>query len=235
MHAGDQDKFLKEQIDYYQARAGEYDEWFFRQGRYDRGPELNQRWFNEIGIIRQALDLFKPEGEVLELACGTGIWTQYLLRFTDRITAVDAATEALAINQRRTQSSSVRYKQENLFSWQPDKEYDLVFFSFWLSHVPPERFEAFWNMVSRALTPEGRVFFIDSQYEPTSTARDHQLREEQSTVVNRRLNDGREFQIVKVFYYAPDLSQRLGKLGWSCAIKETESYFLYGSGVKTGN
>jgi len=56
------DKFLQEQIEYYRARANEYDEWFFRQGRYDRGPELNQRWFSEIELLRQALDKFKPAG-----------------------------------------------------------------------------------------------------------------------------------------------------------------------------
>ncbi len=37
MPSENHDRFVKEQIAYYQARAGEYDEWFFRQGRYDRG------------------------------------------------------------------------------------------------------------------------------------------------------------------------------------------------------
>lgn len=31
---------LHHQIAYYRARATEYDEWFYRQGRYDRGPEV---------------------------------------------------------------------------------------------------------------------------------------------------------------------------------------------------
>ena len=41
---------LQEQVDYYRARASEYDEWFYRIGRYDRGSEINQRWFNEVGL-----------------------------------------------------------------------------------------------------------------------------------------------------------------------------------------
>ena len=79
------DKFLQEQIEYYRLRANEYDEWFFRQSRYDRGPELNQRWFSEIENLRKAVDKFNPSGDILELACGTGIWTEYLLRFGGRI------------------------------------------------------------------------------------------------------------------------------------------------------
>ena len=49
------DDLLQQQIAYYRARAGEYDEWFLRQGRYDRGPDLNQRWFDEVAVAVRAL------------------------------------------------------------------------------------------------------------------------------------------------------------------------------------
>ncbi|HEX7475725.1 MAG TPA: class I SAM-dependent methyltransferase [Dehalococcoidales bacterium] len=196
------DSLLKEQTDYYRARSGEYDEWFFRHGRYDRGPELNQSWFAEVETVRRALDAFKPAGKVLEMACGTGIWTKNLLEYAGGITAVDASKEMLAINRGRTQSTKVRYVQADLFTWQPDEQYDVVFFAFWLSHVPPERFEDFWKLVAAATKPNGRIFFIDSQYESTSTANDHKLKSKKSTSVTRLLNDGRKFQIVKVFYEA---------------------------------
>jgi ubiquinone/menaquinone biosynthesis C-methylase UbiE len=226
------DNLLSEQIAYYQARAGEYDEWFLRRGRYDRGPELNQRWFNETTELRRALAVFKPGGEILELACGTGIWTVDLLQYTGHITAVDAVAEVLAINRDRTKSPIVSYIQADLFDWQPDKKYDTVFFSFWLSHVPPERFDAFWNMVACALKPGGRIFFIDSKYDSTSTAKDHQLKEKESSQTTRRLNDGRRFQVVKVFYEMPDLSQRLHRIGWNCTLKTTDNYFFYGWGAR---
>jgi ubiquinone/menaquinone biosynthesis C-methylase UbiE len=226
----DHNPLLSQQIEYYRARAGEYDQWFFRQGRYDRGPELNQRWFAEVRMLARILDTFRPEGDILELACGTGIWTEHLVRHADQITAVDAVPEVLAVNRQRNQSRKVRFVQANLFDWQPDKEYDVVFFSFWLSHVPPERFDTFWDSVTRALKPEGRVFFIDSQYETTSTAKNHQLKEKDSISVTRRLNNGREYQIVKVFYEPQVLSQHLHQLGWNCTVEKTPNYFIYGLG-----
>jgi len=70
---------IEEQIEYYRARSGEYDEWFLRQGRYDRGPALNEAWFREVRAVRAALDTFRPTGNLLELACGTGLWTEQLL------------------------------------------------------------------------------------------------------------------------------------------------------------
>jgi demethylmenaquinone methyltransferase/2-methoxy-6-polyprenyl-1,4-benzoquinol methylase len=234
MSAENHDKFLMEQIEYYRARSNEYDEWFFRQGRYDHGAENNQHWFNEIEVLRRAVDKFKPAGEVLELACGTGIWTQYLLQYAAQITAVDAAPEVMVVNEERTQSAKVHYLQADLFNWQPDKKYDVVFFAFWLSHVPPERFEVFWKLVANALKPQGRVFFIDSRFEQTSTARNHILENPADTVIKRRLNDGREFNIVKVFYQTKDLEAKLRDAGWKMTVEQTPQYFLYGHSRKSG-
>ena len=224
------DELVSEQVDYYRARAGEYDEWFLRQGRYDHGPELNQQWFDEVKEVRAQLNAFRPAGRVLELACGTGLWTERLLQRAAYITAVDAADEVLAINQARLQSSRVKYVKADIFEWRPIEPYDMVFFGFWLSHVPPERFEAFWELVGASLAPDGRVFFVDSRYEPSSTAIDHQLEGAQSTTVTRRLSNGHEFRIVKVLYQADELTNRLARLGWSMRIDETAGYFIYGRG-----
>jgi ubiquinone/menaquinone biosynthesis C-methylase UbiE len=222
------DQLLEQQMAYYRARANEYDEWFFRQGRYDRGEKENAVWFEEVARVRAALNTFAPAGQVLELACGTGIWTEQVVQFADQITAVDASTEMIALNQARLPGKNIQYIQANLFDWQPDQIYDVVFFSFWLSHVPPERFEAFWEVVQRSLKENGRVFIIDSLYEQTSTAKDHHLRGTEATVVTRLLNDGREFEIVKVFYKPDSLSERLQNLGWRVNTHSSGRFFIYG-------
>lgn len=221
---------LAEQKAYYRARAPEYDEWFFRRGRYDRGYEVNERWFIEADAVRQALDAFKPGGRVLEFACGTGLWTAQLVRHAEQITAVDAAEEMIAINTLRLQSSKVRYIHADIFDWKPEEQYDVVFFGFWLSHVPQERFDDFWAGVASALAPGGRVFFVDSRYETTSTAIDHSLEGVDATTALRRLNGGREFRIVKVFHRAGVLSERLSALGWDVEVRETPHFFIHGQG-----
>src|SRR5215470_686955 len=92
---------LDEQLRYYRARAPEYDDWALREGSFDRGPRERTKWFAAIGKLERALDRFQPTGRVLELACGTGQWTERLTRYTDRLTAVDAAEEVLVLNRRR--------------------------------------------------------------------------------------------------------------------------------------
>ena len=222
----------QEQIAYYRARAGEYDQWFLRQGRYDRGADANARWFAEAALVEAALEAFAPASRVLEMACGTGLWTRHLARFADSLTALDASPEVLKINRARVQDPKVLYAEADLLNWTPDGVYDVVFFSFWLSHVPPERFESFWAMVQSCLAPGGRVFFVDSLYDGTSTAADHRLEEAASETQTRRLNDGREFRIVKVFHQPEELAQKLAALGWEFNVQSTPSYFLYGSGTR---
>src|SRR5947208_6757769 len=145
---------LQDQIDYYRARAGEYDEWWFRTGRYDRGPEFNTQWRAEVATAEAALEGWlaarRPQS-LLELACGTGLFTRHLAPRLPRVTAVDASSEVLAINAARVAASNVDYVEADLFSWRPAARYDAVFFSFWLSHVPEERFAAFWAVVASAL------------------------------------------------------------------------------------
>ncbi len=185
---------IEQQIEYYRARASEYDEWFLRQGRYDRGEAHKKQWFAEVAQLGEALAEFEPRGNILELACGTGWWTQNLTAYAETLTAVDASEEVLELNAQRVQSDKVRYVQADLFAWQPEERFDTIFFSFWLSHVPPERFDLFWSSLRDWLNPSGRVFLIDSLYEARSTAKDQFLRGRDDEVVTRHLNDGRTFR-----------------------------------------
>src|SRR3979411_2826093 len=85
---------------HYRARAAEYDEWWFRGGRYDRGAEQNARWHADTAAVDVALidwlGKHRP-ANVLELACGTGLITRHLAPRTDHVTAIDASAEVLAI------------------------------------------------------------------------------------------------------------------------------------------
>ena len=222
---------LQDQIAYYRARAGEYDQWWFRTGRYDRGPEFNGQWHGEVAAVERALDAWlaaqRPQN-VLELACGTGLFTRRLAPRVPRVTAVDASPEVLAINRGRVAADNVEYVEADLFSWRPVQRYDAVFFSFWLSHVPDDRFAAFWQTVAAALAPGGTAYLIDSAFDPTSTAKDHVLPGPDAGVVTRKLNDGREFRIVKLFYRPEELTTKLSKLGWRAEIRQTEHYFIHG-------
>jgi 2-polyprenyl-3-methyl-5-hydroxy-6-metoxy-1,4-benzoquinol methylase len=218
---------LQEQVRYYRERASEYEEWFFRQGRYDRGESHRQQWFSEVAEIEAALRSVAPSGDILELACGTGLWTQHLVNFTTHLTAIDASPEMLALNQQRVGSTSVKYISADIFNWIPNCQFDFIFFGFWLSHVPIEQFDPFWKMLKKALKPNGRVFFVDSLLTQESTARNHPALNRQG-YSERKLNDGRTYRVVKVFHEPTQLQQLLQNSGWLGNVHRTKNYFLHG-------
>ncbi|MFI5892153.1 class I SAM-dependent methyltransferase [Actinoplanes sp. NPDC051513] len=193
---------LAEQRDYYRHRAPEYDQWWQRQGRYALDPEAERGWFADIDEAEQALAAFAPAGDVLEYAAGTGWWTERLTRHARHITAVDANTETLDLNRRRTAGTGkVTYLTADIFAWTPpESTFDTVFFAYWLSHVPESLLSTFWAHVRRALRPGGRVFLIDS-YHHERLAGDLQ---------QRHLNDGRQFQVIKRYWQPAELESTPG-------------------------
>jgi SAM-dependent methyltransferase len=240
----DPDDLVDEQVAYYRARAPEYDDWWLRTGRYDRGDELGRRWEAEKQVVLDALQSFRPTGAVLELAAGTGNYTQELARLADEVTALDVSAETLAIAASKLPAGGapVTFVEADVFGWQPDRTYDVVFFSFWLSHVPPGRFDAFWSLVGSALAPGGRVFLIDNAAPleqaswdlRVSTGAPVDATPPSSTdlergVSRRTLADGREFRIVKRIWQPDELTGRLATIGWDADLHRTETAFLYGS------
>jgi 2-polyprenyl-3-methyl-5-hydroxy-6-metoxy-1,4-benzoquinol methylase len=221
-------ELLEEQARYYRARAGEYEDWWFRRGRYDHGSEVNARWFADVSEVQDALERFVPTGDILELACGTGLWTRRLAPHARSLTAIDASPEALELARSAVNDTRVSYIQADLFEWEPDRTYDVCFFGFWLSHVPEERFHSFWEKVKRAVVPSGRVFFVDSTRNDRASAKDHTLPSPDEQTMTRRLADGREFSIVKRFHEPQVLEHELAGVGWSADIKTTSEFFVYG-------
>ena len=224
---------LAEQVDYYKARAAEYDRWYFRQGRYDRGEDATRTWFAEIDQVRHALYEVALDGaDVLELAPGTGLWTELLCRRAAHVTAVDASGEMIDQNRRRLGelASKVQFEEADLFDWQPGGPFDAVVFCFWISHVPDTRLDAFLSMVASALRPGGSIFFVDSRNETNSTASNHTLPQAGEETMIRHLDDGRSFRIIKNFWTAEALEARFAGAGLEVVVTETPTYFQYGSG-----
>jgi 2-polyprenyl-3-methyl-5-hydroxy-6-metoxy-1,4-benzoquinol methylase len=209
---------LTSQVEYYRRRADEYD-----ATAYGDLPAARAR------IARLVAEM-RPAGNVLEIACGTGLWTEALARTADTVTAIDAAPEAVEIARARVSATNVSFEIADVFSWNPDKHFDTVFFSAWLSHVPTNRFEEFWESLRRLLALDGRVLFIDEHVEerPKET---YVAGEDE--IVERQLRDGSTFRIVKNFVDPAQLQARLRELGWECAVHRDGDDWVHGEACLT--
>jgi hypothetical protein len=123
----------------------------------------------------------------------------------------------------------VEYVVADLFDWRPQRSYDVVFFSFWRSHVPRPRFGAFWSLVRSCLTEGDRVFLIDSRDDPTPTpVKDPHVIEYGPDLHLRRLNEGSRYRVVKVMYEPDELNTLLAAAGRHADLAATR-WFLYGN------
>jgi 2-polyprenyl-3-methyl-5-hydroxy-6-metoxy-1,4-benzoquinol methylase len=207
------DEVLADQVDYYRRRAGEYDVTAYGDVAAARAR-----------IARLVAEM-RPTGSVLEIACGTGLWTEALAGPADTMTAIDAAPEVVGIARDRVRSANVSFEVADVFSWTPDARFDVIFFSAWLSHVPTNRFEQFWQSLRGLLAEDGRVLFIDEHVDEREKEAYVAGRDE---VVERRLRDGGTFRVIKNFVDPERLELRLRRLGWDCAIRRDGSDWVCG-------
>jgi SAM-dependent methyltransferase len=220
----DDRRLIDEQIHYYRTRAAEYDA---------TATPPDDPLALQVRRLEAALCRFRPHGRVLEIASGTGTWTMRLLSHATEVTALDSSPEMLALCKQKVGADPrVRYVEADLFTWDPDGVYDVVFFGNWLSHVPPSLFDDFWRLVRRALAPEGRVFFVD---EAEGAWRHKHLSEEwlDHATVRRTLLDGSTHRVIKVFWTPDELAARLQELDWDVSIRSTGA-FLWGQGGPGG-
>lgn len=217
-----------EMVAYYEARAPEYDDWYLRRGRYERGAIHDAAWNAELDMAGRWLDALPMAGEIVELAAGTGWWSPLLASKGD-LSMYDAAPAPLDRARERLVAHRLRAHLHVRDAWaEPDRAVDALFAGFWLSHVERGRLPAFLELARRWLKPGGRFAFIDSLPDPASGAADHPIpTDDQAT---RRLADGRAFSIVKVYYTPEELRTALRGAGFGGVdVTASGRFFVLGS------
>lgn len=216
-----------EMLAYYEARAGEYDDWYLRRGRYARGPIHDAAWNAELDGAGTWLDALPLHGDIVELAAGTGWWSP-LLASKGELSLYDAAEAPLERARERLVAHRLRAHLHVRDAWaEPDRQVDALFCGFWLSHVPRTRTGEFLALARRWLKPGAILAFIDSLPDPQSGAADNP--EPGADLAVRRLDNGREFTIVKVYRNAAALEDALREAGFSGArVTTTGRFFVLG-------
>ena len=220
-------------VAYYEARAGEYDDWYLRRGRYAHGPIHDESWNAELDAAGRWLDELEfPRGRIIELAAGTGWWSP-LLASKGELWMSDAAPAPLERARERLLAHGLRAHIHVRDAWaEPEGDPATgLFAGFWLSHVERERTAAFLDLARRWLAPGGRLALIDSLPDPQSGARDHEPPADDRSV--RRLADGRAFTVVKVYRAPDDIAAALGDAGFvDVDVRSTGRFFVLATAVR---
>ena len=119
-----------ELVDYYRRRAAEYEAIY-------AWPERQA----DLAILREKIPGKLRGARVLEIACGTGYWTQLVAALAAQMLATDLAEEPLAIARAKTYPKNPSFIHADAYAL-PDSlgRFDAALAVFWWSHVPVPSF-----------------------------------------------------------------------------------------------
>ncbi len=203
--------------EYYAERAAEYDEVY-------RKPERQA----DLARLRRLLPPLVAGKRVLEIAAGTGYWTQVLSATAAAITATDLNAETIAIaTERKYGPAPVSMKTADAYRLDTVAgDFDLVFCGFWWSHIRRTDVARFLAGVRERTGPGTDLILLDNRYVPGSNHPLTRTGPDGDTYQLRQLADGRSYEVLKNFPDRPqleaDLAGRAAGLTWT----ELEYFWL---------
>lgn len=185
--------------DYYRVRAQEYEQIYYRDN-----PERRQEIADEVERLKKLV----AGKKVLELACGTGYWTQVMSETASHVTALDIWPEMIAEAKKKTFGGPVEFICMDMFAGNiPINNFDCVTVGFWFSHQPKQEYEKFYELITKPLKKNGYIWLIDNN-PPAEGGKGHEWvsRDEFGNNYKKRyLNNGEPYIILKNYFDEAEL------------------------------
>ena len=203
-------------VSYYAARAPEYDRIYLK-------PERQA----DIAELRERLPVLFTGKRVLEVACGTGFWTQVIAPHARAMVALDAAPETMAIAARRVPHETVRFVQGDAYALPCDLgDFDAAFAGFWFSHLPQARQREFLCGLGAVLAPGATVVLLDNRYIAGSSTPIAETDTNGDSYQLRALDDGTTHRVLKNFPTEARLHEVLAGIGEQATLTQLQYYWL---------
>jgi demethylmenaquinone methyltransferase/2-methoxy-6-polyprenyl-1,4-benzoquinol methylase len=176
-------------INYYSNRAKEYEKIYAK-------PERQ----NDILKATEILQSFFTGKDVLEIACGTGYWTERIAQTAKAILATDINESVIEVARSKSYAAAnVRFEVADLYHLPNEKEYESIYGGFIWSHIPLLELENFLHTIHKHIISGGTVVFMDNHYVEGSSLPITEKDEQGNTYQTRRLENGSMHKVLKNF------------------------------------
>ena len=195
---------------YYRERAEEYDAIYTKPERQD-----------DLATLHDLVPRLVEAASVLEIAAGTGYWTQAMSATAAAISATDINAETLDVARGREYGpATVTFRRADAYALdQVPGQFGTVFIGFFWSHILRADVPRFLDGVHARLGPGARMIVLDNRYVPGSSTPISRTTQAGDTFQRRVLSDGRDFEIVKNFpdreQFAADVAAVAGEVAWT--------------------
>lgn len=204
-------------VQYYADRAKEYERIYAKPERQD-----------DLRRLRDFVARAFAGAPVLEVACGTGYWTEIVAGSAASVLATDINREVLAIARAKPLSSrKVNFLRADAYALPIfPAQFPAGLAAFWLSHVPKARLRGFFQSFHQVLRPGARVVFIDNVYVEGSSTPVSRTDNFGNTCQLRKLDDGSTHELLKNFPKESELRAAVEDLGHEIHIEFLRYYWI---------
>jgi 2-polyprenyl-3-methyl-5-hydroxy-6-metoxy-1,4-benzoquinol methylase len=199
----DSDQLIKEMNAYYSRRAPWHDGCL----NYTDNRAMEKL----LGPIIGRIEKYISGRDVLEIACGTGNWTQVLSRRARNVVATDVNDSVLDIARGKPYlKENVRFMTADAYDLTSvEGEYNAAFAADWFSHIPKSKVESFLEGLHDRLTVGSNVIFVDMMPGEYDFTGEIFFDREGNRIKRRILPDGSRFNVVKNFPTENELRELL--------------------------
>lgn len=177
-------------IEYYKKRAKEYEDIY-------KKPERQKSILEYQDYIKE---LFQNRN-VLELACGTGFWTETLTETAKTVLATDINKEVLTLaKQKIFKVCKPEFAILDYRNYKPNNEYNGIFIGLLASHLTKHEFLNLVETLIEKTKKPSLIFFMDNLFVEGESTPISKTDKNGNTYQIRKLKDGTEYEIMKNFY-----------------------------------
>jgi len=203
-------------VSYYQDRAKEYEKIYLKAERQDDLRKVTT-------IVRE---LFTHKN-VLEIACGTGYWTERIAKTAISVYAIDINKSVLDIaRQKGISAEKVTFRQADMNRFTHKGKFESLFGGFIWSHVLLQDLVKFLDKVNNFVTPNGTIVFMDNNYVLGSNHSITKTDKHGNTFQKRKLENGTSHLVLKNFPTEKFIFQTLSGIATEINIINLTYYWI---------
>jgi ubiquinone/menaquinone biosynthesis C-methylase UbiE len=203
--------------DYYARRAAEYERIYLKPERQANLQTIQTR----LAECFHGLDL-------LEIACGTGYWTQFAARSARSITAIDFNQEVLNIAGKKDYGKCpvALLKSDAYALDEINGSFSAALSAFWWSHVPKSKIAGFLRLMHSKLRKGATVVILDNRYVEGSSTPIARTDQEGNSYQIRSLADGSRHEVLKNFTTRGEFLGFIEPISEKCSFTEMDYFWL---------
>ena len=202
---------------YYSRRAAEYE-------RIYEKPERQA----ELDWLRKRIPEVFRGRDVLEIACGTGYWTQFIAREASRVRACDLNESVLELAREKpiSRGKAEFFRADAMTLEGVPEGCDAAFAGFWWSHVKKGELRGFISRLDAKLARGAVIAVLDNTFVEGSSTPISRRDAEGNTYQVRKLANGEDYEVVKNFPTEDELRDAVADVAAEAHLETLRYYWL---------